>query len=172
MALITEIGSGAANGESYASVAEADAYLLARGNAVWGELDLDVREAALRRACDHMQQAYRGRWKGYRAYSTQNLDWPRQNVTLPDLPTNAMVPFNTVPAEVKAAQIELAWRASQSKGESLMPDQERGVLSETVGSLSVTYDPLSPQQPQYRGVDALVRHLLTGGSNMMQLVRA
>jgi hypothetical protein len=173
MALIIETGAGVPNASSYVSVAEASAYLGARGlDAAWADLDTLDQEALLARACDYMQAAYRGRWKGYRCNDTQALDWPRQGVLLTDLPYGALVQYTTIPREVKQAQIELALRQLADRTTPLMQDLTRGVLAESVGSLSTTYDIHSPQQVRYAQVDSLLSPYLTSSGVMVRLGRS
>jgi hypothetical protein len=171
MTIIQEMGLGQAGSETYASVADADTYFAARNSLAWGDLDLDVKEACLRLAMDYMAEAYRARWKGYRSQIAQSLDWPRQAVTLTDLAINYMVPYNSVPAEIKAAQIELAGRAYGLGVTRIATDLDRASLSESVSGVSVSYDRFSPQQTRYRQIDMLLMPFLTSSGTMMQLGR-
>jgi hypothetical protein len=172
MALIVEDGTGLANAESFISVAAADTYHANRGNTVWAGADA-VKEAALRRATDFMQQTFRTRWKSFRVTSTQALDWPRAWVELPDAPYGygsfaAYVPNNVVPTEVKNACAELALAALS---ENLNPALDRTTSKETVGPISVEYDESSPEYKRYRNVDMLLAPYLTGSSVSVGLVR-
>jgi hypothetical protein len=168
MALIVEDGSGITNSESYASVAEADLYFANRNNTDWGDLDVPVKEANLRLATDYMTETYRGRWKGYRSNTYQALDWPRKSVVLTDMAINYMIQYNVLPKEVKVACIELAMRANAGE---LAPDLSQGIISESVGTLSTTYDRSSPQQTRYRAIDMLLRPLLMSSGASVPLVR-
>lgn len=169
MTLMIEDGNGRPDATSYVTLAEASAYLAARGrDSDWIDLSETEQGALLVRAMDYLA-GYRARWKGYRVNTEQALDWPRQSVVLHDLPTIALVPYNSIPREVKAAQIELASRAMTV---DLAPDLERGVISESVGTLSVTYDRWSPQQSRYRAVDALLAPLLQSMGIMVPVGRA
>ena len=158
MALIVEDGTGKTNSESYCSVAEATAYHGSRNQGDdWDAID--DKDAALRLATDYMLQIYRGKWAGSRVTSTQSLDWPRYDVELFDAPSGygafpAVVPFNVVPAEVKKACAELALKTGNG---TLLVDTGREVLSESVGSISVTYSQGSSQQTSYPVVSAFVR---------------
>lgn len=171
--MILEDGTGVPNADSYVTVAEADAYVTARGLGLsWLALDDAAKQAYLVRAVDYMAAAYRGRWKGYRRATLQGLDWPRQGVMLTDLPYGALVQYNTIPEEVKRAQIELALRQMTRADNPLMQDLERGVLSETVGPLSTTYDTHSPQQTRYAQVDNMLAPYLASSGVMVRLGRA
>ncbi|UYW34472.1 DnaT-like ssDNA-binding protein [Methylorubrum extorquens] len=135
MPLIVEDGTGRADAESYASVAQADEYHQKRGTAGWTG-DEAAKEAALRRATDYLDGAYRTRWLGQAAMLEQSLAWPRAFVR----DERAYLPSDAVPAAVVRACCEAALRELQSPG-SLAPDLFPGerVVSETVGPLSVEY---------------------------------
>ncbi len=150
MSLIVEDGTGLATAESYISVVNATTYHSNRGNAAWAALASDaVREQYLRQATDYMVQAYRELWKGYRLLAAQALDWPRQDVCYDEL-LNAYVANNVVPTEVKNACASLALTAASG---ALAPDLGRGVLSEQIGPISVTYDKGSAEYTRYRSID-------------------
>ena len=78
MAFTLETGTGVTDANSYGSIAGADAYHADRGNALWTGDDA-VKQAALIRATDHIERAYRDRFIGTRSTSTQGLSWPRDN---------------------------------------------------------------------------------------------
>lgn len=164
MALEVETGSGSAASESYASVADADAYQAARGRTLWATLNTTEKEQALRRGTDWMQQEYAGRWKGTKTSSTQALDWPRYDVCVEEY----LVGSNVVPAKVKSACIEMAFRAASG---DLLADQGAQVQSVTVGPITKTYAPGARQGKKYAAVDAMVRELLAAGGGI-KLVRA
>lgn len=166
MALIVETGTGSATAESFASVADADAYHLARGNSTWAALATGPKEIALRKATDFMGQRYAGDWSGERVYSTQALDWPRANVCRDGF----ILSSATVPAEVIRACCELALKASTT---ALTVDEGAQVVSETVGEISVSYALGARQQTRYAAVDNILRQLLGGGSRgAIRLVRS
>lgn len=167
--LVVEDGTVVASANSYISRADADTYFLKLANTTWSALSAGVKEAALIKATAYMEQMYRLRWLGYRYTSTQVLSWPRANVPINDGPWNNFVAVDTVPQQVKDAQCELAVRAS---ADDLAADLTQGVLSETVGPLSVTYDSASAQVTRYRAVDAMLAMYLGGTSMNAKLVRA
>lgn len=155
MSIVVEDGTARADAESYASVAECDTRLAARGFALWATMSTTEKEAALRRATDYMTQVYRGRWAGTRVNTTQALDWPRHMVPRKDVTGGyhtlpSYYDYQSVPAEVKNACIDLAYKAAAG---DLSPDLEPQVASETVGSVSVSYIPGSRQTTQYRSID-------------------
>lgn len=159
MALTVETGAGLPEADSYASVADADAYHAARGNAAWTGDDA-AKEAALRKATDYLDRL---RYAGTPASATQSLAWPRDGVVLDEYD----VATNSVPARVVKAACELALRALKSE---LLPDQGGAdVTRETVGPVSVEYAP-SPSggRPRYAAVMDLLRPLLVGGARVLR----
>jgi hypothetical protein len=173
MSLIVETGSGASNSESYISVADASTYHTNRGNSEWAALASDtVREQALRRATDYMEQVYRLRWLGYRKLESQALSWPRDEVQRADftyLNQFAFYPDDEVPTEVKNACAELALRAST---DDLLPDLTQGIIRERVDVLETEYDKYSSQLPRYSAIDRMLMPFLRGSSASRTVVRA
>lgn len=174
MALIVEDGTGLANAESYASVAETDTYHSDRGEVDWAALTTAEKEQALRRATDFMVQSYRQRWLGYRRTSTQRLDWPRSDVPINDGPGGYgtwpyYVSDTIVPAEVKSACAELALRAAAGP---LLTDTGRETVSESVGELSVTYRAGAARQTGYESVERALRPYLRSGPSTIAIGRA
>lgn len=168
MALIVEDGTGLSLADSYISVAEADIYFAARENAEWAAT-LKDKDALLRRATDYIEQAFYGRWKGYRKTQTQRLSWPRTNVPLEDDSSwLSLVADNIVPERVRWATAELALVAS---GAELAATQERAQSSVDIDVISITYDPASSVQPQYPRVQMLLQPYLKGSGISTPLVR-
>lgn len=169
MALEVETGTGSATAESYCSVAFADSHFEKTGNAAWDAVD--DKDAALRKATLFMLQTYRPRWKGYRRFVEQALDWPRVDVCLLDYGFSyaQMVALDFVPREVQIACAMLAYESTLA---DLNPNLEQQVLSEKVGPLMVTYSEQSPQHKRFRAVDMLLRHLLVGNAVTRRVGRA
>lgn len=181
MAIIVEDGTGKADAETYISVADADAYHLARANTAWAALLTADKEAHLRKAADHMLQAYRMRWKGSRVTGTQALDWPRAWVVRDDFEQSTLngsqvigsrqyYPSDDVPLEVSRACAELALRSISGE---LAPDVGQRTVREKVDVIEVEYDRYSSAYTQFRAVDNLLSPFLrdTGGT-MRQVVRS
>ena len=157
MALIVETGASVTGAESYCTVAFPNTYLTNRGYTAWDALDdTDQKEPALRKATDYMLAMFKGRWQGTIVDKDQALDWPRYDVVV----DGYEVGYTIVPEAVKRACAELAYRASTS---DLSPDLNQGVLSETVGQISVTYDKNSPQRTRYAAIDAMLSPYLRAG---------
>jgi hypothetical protein len=165
MALIPEDGSGLATAESYISVADADTRLAALGLTNWATLTPTEKEQALRRSTQHMLQAYRGRWQGYRVHAAQALDWPRYDVCVDGYP----VSVTTVPVEVAHACADLAFKAAAG---DLNADLTRGVVREKVGPIETEFDRNSPQAVRYRAIDMTLSPFLKGSSANVGLIRA
>ena len=158
--------TGAATAEAYTSVADATSYHVNRGNAAWASLTTAQMEQSLRKATDYMGSTYGGSWAGVRTNSIQALDWPRYNVVA----FGYVVASDSIPTRVQWACAELALRAAAG---DLLADQERGVVSETIGPISTTYDTSSPQAKRYPAVDRMLAPYLSGLSGVnVGLVRA
>ena len=162
--LIVEDGSIIAGAESYCTVAFADARLGNRGFTIWTNLTATEKEQALRRATDYMGQSYRASWLGCRVSSLQVLDFPRSGVTVDTFPVSVTI----VPLDIQNACAELAIRAASGE---LDADLSQGVISETVGELSVTYDRNSSRTKKYSAVENLLRPYLQSGGVSHNVVR-
>jgi hypothetical protein len=158
MALIVEDGTNVPDAESYSTVAQADAYFTARGTGLWFELTEEEKEQALRRATDFMVQRYRNGWKGQRLNPLQALDWPRKCVVIEDY----TLPVNHMPREVIRGCAELALKAAAGP---LATDATQKILQETVGPITMRYDPNSTNIIRYTAVDMLLSPFLGSGGN-------
>lgn len=165
--LIVEDGTGKPDAESYASVAEADAYHAARGATAWAALSGADKAIKLRLATDYMQQRYGGKWKGYRATDVQALDWPRFGVVV----DRVTLASDSVPVQVRRACCELALKAT---AQALIVDEAAQVKSESVGPLSVTYADGARQQTRFAAVEAMLAPLLaySSGFGSIKVTRA
>ena len=165
MALEVENGTGKSTSESYISVAGADARHTALGNAAWTGDDA-AKEAALRRATQYMEQAYRTRWLGMRTSKDQALSWPRAILAPVD---DWWIDSNVVPAEVANACADLALKALSS---DLNADLTRGVVRKKIGPIETEYDRYSPQSVRYPAIAQMLSPFLKGSSVSATLVRA
>lgn len=103
LTLTPEDGTGLAGSNSFASVAQADAYH--DGNlyaAAWTDADNSTKEKALVMATTILST--KTRWQGSRKTSTQALPWPREGAVLDGFG----VPANEVPTPIIRATSELA----------------------------------------------------------------
>jgi len=98
--------AGAPNANSYATIAESDAYHLGHIDpAVWDDADLDVQQRALITATRLLDQHLV--WIGYVADDQQALAWPRIWARTRN---GFLFPTNAIPQAVKDATSELARR--------------------------------------------------------------
>lgn len=163
MTLIVEDGTGLPNAEAYISVADADAYHSAMGNAEWTGADA-AKEAALRRATQYLDSHYKFRMQ--QLTTDQRLAWPRETLVVGNKQYEWPV------REVREACAELALRALTG---TLFVDQaDRAVTSETVGPISVSYSASRlAGQTRFIVVDQLLAPLMAGGTmTAMRIERA
>ncbi len=168
MALITEEGTARSDAESFATVAFADTYHSNRANTAWAALTTALKEAALRKATDHMGQEYARRWLGHRTTSTQALEWPRQWVPLPSDPFGNYYASTVIPVPVQSACAELALRASAGE---LTEDTGQEIKREKIGQIETEYQDHSRAGTRYPAVDRLLAPLM-GGSFGVPLAKA
>ena len=160
MPLTTTVGGDSS--DSYATVAEADAYAEAHGFADWADLDdEESKEPALRKAAQWMDGKYRGQIKGRKTESTQALAFPREGCTDED---GNDIDSDVIPTAWKNAQMEAAIREALNSG-VLFPDLERTTSSEKVGPIAVTYEPGQPTKTELTVIDSLVSGFLTSGGS-------
>lgn len=172
MALVVEDGTAKTDAESYITVAAADAYHSARGNAAWTGAD-SVKEAALRKAAAFIDGRYRDRWRGSRRTKDQALAWPRVKVVDSD---GFPVASNVLPTAVAQACAEAALLVVA--GTDLTPVLEHGgalqAESVQVGPISEskTYRPSAPARATYTKLDDLLGGIIRVGSTSGYIERA
>lgn len=135
MALTVEDGTGLTNADSFVTLAAADAYHAAIGNATWTGTD-EVKEQAIRRASRFLTDSFK--WKGYPIKGRdQSLAWPRFYVE--DSEGYGIQP-DEVPSEVIRATHELALLELITPG-TMTPTVTLSarVKREKVGPLEVEY---------------------------------
>lgn len=166
MALIVEDGTGLATAESYISVADASARLASLGDTTFDALASDaLRETALRKATNYMEQRYSTRWKGERITADQVLSWPRYDANV----HGYILDSDKVPVAVANACADLALI---SLTETLNPVLDRAVVREKVGPLETEYSEHSPQSRRYPAIDQmLAAYMKGGGVNALLAVR-
>ena len=156
MALIVEDGSGKADAQTYASVADLRAYAQIRGITVPTE-DADC-EQLLVKAMDRME-AERGSYQGDRLKRTQALSLPRVGMYV----DGWYVPSNEIPRNAIYAQCAFACEAQTL---DLLPTTEANapgpVIQETVGPITTAYaNPSSVRRtPAVAKAETLLRTLL------------
>lgn len=162
MALVIEDGTPVTGATSYATVAQARAYALARGVTL-SAVDADV-EKLLIKACDYLE-SLEPRFKGSRvAPATQELAWPRTGVYLYSNPV--MFAVDEIPAILIKAQCQLAVDAVDI---DLMPSGSgKEVVKEKVDVIEVEYSKGqgSVSLPELTAALAILGPLFNGGGGM------
>lgn len=165
MALIVEDGTGLADAESHASVADIEAYLEARGITAFSAIATEEeKEQHARKATDYLEQMYGSSFKGSRAVEGQALSFPRTDVYL----HGSLLGSDVVPTIIVAATAELAER---SRAGVLLPDvtADSGTVVETsskVGPIEETIkyaEATSLKRPHFPAVQLMLRPLLKSG---------
>jgi hypothetical protein len=119
LTLVKEDGTGKADANSYAAVADADSYFEAHLYAsAWTAATATTKAAALVMATRLVDSQYQ--FNGFRAHDTQALQWPRERCPDPDRnlvtsTTLSPVLTNFVPSTpcLKALRLpSVRWRAS------------------------------------------------------------
>lgn len=164
--------AGAADANSFVSVAEADLYIEARLNSsAW--TGTEPKKQALVEATREISAMS---FAGYRTDSTQALSWPRTSARNPDAPAGTTNYETTViPQRVKDACCELALQFLKAGTTDIASaDSTAGVIREKVDVLETEYAHPS-QRPQgvarYPRVMKLLAPLLAVGIGQVRLVR-
>lgn len=135
LTLIKETGTGLANANAYADVADGDAYHEGHLYATaWTAATADQKAAALVMASRLMDAEYQ--FGGVRAVAVQALAWPRR--VCPDPDTGDMLAFDAIPKAIVAATCELA-RELLLADRTAAPAGE-GLKYENVGGTQTGYD--------------------------------
>lgn len=147
----------AANANSYATEAEADAYWEAHaGNTDWTNAGVEAKKAALVQATTMIDQL---QFVGRRADVDQALAWPRWSVVDPD---GYWVADTAIPAFVRKACCELAGRLLT---EDRLADAGSLNLDEVeVGSIKVKFSTSDRSNPMPDSVLQFLSFYVTSGS--------
>lgn len=135
MALVTT--PGAADADSYATLAEADAYNASRPfSTAWAGTDA-VKEAALREAARLLDSSFR--WTGAAVDETQALTWPRSGMSTRNgfaIPTTGAA---SIPKALKEAQSEFARQLLAADRTADSGPEKKGITSLKVGPVAIGY---------------------------------
>lgn len=155
LVLTPEDGTGLADANSYASVAEGDAYAEGHLHAAnWTEASAENKAKALVHATRTINALFR--FHGSPATATQALDWPRSSGAYPD----------PVPARLRDATIELAM--SLLAGDRTAEPETAGIsrLMLGQGAVDITFDKADRPKPLPPIVVAMLATLgYVAGSN-------
>lgn len=161
MALTVEDGTRPTGSNCYISVADADAYHLARGGAAWAAATTGVKEAAILEATTWLNgQA----WKG-RKVASRTMAWPRADVVDGD---GWPIATDAVPEVVGMACADLAGEILA--GSNPLTVQDRAMSDLSVGPISISYEQGAAKAPSYPAANALLRGLVYG-SGTIRMVR-
>lgn len=164
MAFTVEDGSGVTDANSYADDTFADAYFTERSVAGWTGTQA-VKQAALIRATDYIEQRFGDRFIGDPVATTQSLSWPRTGA--------GDYASDEVPIKLQRATCEYALRALTA---ALAPDptyDESGASVVTVrkklGPLEKSLQVLGTGHREliraYPAADMLLKGLIAPGIN-------
>jgi hypothetical protein len=160
MALDTTIG--AANADSYATLAEYEARAVVMG---WALADTNAaNEINLRRAAMAIDATYE--WVGMKQYQFQARDWPRLVNQLVD---GWPIDPDTVPQAIKNAQMEMAYLIQG--GADPLATYTGGIKRQKVDVIEVEYAGASGR-PRYDAVDRLLSGYVTAAPGQSVMVRA
>lgn len=129
MAFTVETGEIVPNANAYVTLVEANDFHTDRGNTGWNGTDA-VKQAAIIKATDYIEQTYPEMWLGELVEVTQPLSWPRSGVENID--------EDVIPERLKQAVCILALEALTT---DLNPALARGgkVKREKVDVIEVEY---------------------------------
>lgn len=165
IAIIVEDGTGRANSNSYASIADAKAFCSIRGIVL--PTNSDTVAAWLINAADYIE-SFRTRFKGsHKLLATQAMQWPRAGRTVID---GFPLALGSMPFYLKQAQCQLV--ADQSQGVALFtsndPDQTEKLVK--IGPLEIEYDNTS-NQSYLPAFQAMMEPLLVDGGMFLTTQR-
>ena len=142
-----------AGGNAYATLADADGWFAARGQAAWAAAGEAARSAALIRAADWLDGQFR--FRGSRAEAGQSRAWPRTGVGGSPLAAGGL------PGPVRTAYFELtlALLEGDAAAERLIGLQG-AVRRERVGGLAIEYEASGASGGRLRAL--LAPYLQTG----------
>lgn len=169
--LIIEDGTGVAGAQSYATVAQLDAYAQLRGLSL--PSTEEEKERLLILAMDYIE-AKTNDFAGERRLATQPLSWPRYGMWI----FNAYFDDYAIPDILIEAQCDIAARSvGIDLLPTILPSGPKGpVTQETVGPVSVSYATpdtnSSPSLPMFPRAEALLSNLLTVRGGMIPTRKA
>lgn len=153
MAIIVEDGTGVPGANSYVSVAEFEAYALARGVTLTGT---PTSEQLLLRAMDYLESL---QYIGEIALCGQSLMWPRYGVYIDG---HCYINNLTIPQELKNAQMVTALSIDSGMDPLGQLPTPRLISETTVGPITVKYEPGQPYTTIIRRISAMLRRLIRG----------
>jgi hypothetical protein len=157
MTLDATVGGAASN--SYATLAEADAYFADRVTGNWDGSDT-TKEQALIKATQYIDATYGRSFSGIKNTQAQALAWPRYHSLDGDgYEVNSLI----IPTKIKYATIEAAKLIAG--GADLQAELGRATRREKVGSLEVEYMEGAALTSRYPVVEGYVKGFLIAGAS-------
>lgn len=149
--------AGGANSDSFATIAEANAYHNARlHNETWFDANTDTKERALKwatRILDDMK------WKGSKTASTQALEWPRAAV----LNLNGdELDDATIPTFLINAVSEYAFELIKMDRE--VDSDTKGISQVMAGEVSVKFDKTDRPSKTPTSIYRIIKNYLASGN--------
>ena len=193
LTLVKEDGTGKVDANSYASVADGDAYFEGHLYATaWTAATSGTKAAALVMATRLVDTQVQ--FNGYKAHETQALQWPRERCPDPDRNAvssslqspllSSFVPNDEVPAGVASAVCEMARellivdRTAAPPGEGISSTQTSSATHDSAGGSSsqssTSYSKEDTRPIMSRVAQAMLAKygaLIQGGSGSVRLVR-
>ena len=194
LTLVKEDGTGKVDANSYAAVADGDAYFEGHLYATaWTAATSGTKAAALVMATRLVDTQVQ--FNGYKAHETQALQWPRERCPDPDRNAvssslqspllSSFVPNDEVPTGVASAVCEMARellivdRTAAPPGEGISSTQTSSATHDSAGGSSsqssTTYSKEDTRPIMSRVAQAMLAKygaLIQGGSGSVRLVRA
>lgn len=151
--------------DTYATLAEADAYAAARSWTDWDALTDAQKEARLTDAATYLDTSYT--WKGAITSTAQVMSWPRTGVVDSE---RRPIASDAYPEKLKAAQIEFARLASTAL---VTNDAQGEVKSIQAGSVGITFKDSQTvgEAAKYRSIDRLLTGLYVARAGLLRNVR-
>lgn len=167
MTLEVETGAGLVNAESYASVADADAYFAARGITAWTGSG-NAKEQALRKGTQWLDDRFAYLWLGFKGTNEQALRWPRYDVVTMD---GFVLSSTAIPQALKNACCEAALLSLTGQPLFVAETGGSGSLAAErikIGELEIDekFNGEKSAQPTYPLIVAMLSDLISGGSSV------
>ena len=159
--LTVEDGTRPTGANTYAALADANAYWADRGNATWADATDDEKAAALIQATDYLNGLS---WTG-RKVAIRTMAWPRIDVEV----DGYAVGSDEIPDEVVQACCYMAGEIIG--GANPLAATDRPLTKLTAGSVSMEWDSSSSQAPQYPALKFILRGYIMA-SNTFRMVMA
>ena len=160
--LTVEDGTRPTGANTYASLADANAYWADRGNATWEDATDDEKSSALIQATDYLN----GMSWATGTPVGDDMAWPRTGAVSP---SGGLFSMSMVPNAVVQATCYMAGEIVS--GATPLAATDRPLTKLTAGAVSMEWVAASSQAPQYPALKSILRGYIMAG-NTFRLVRA